>query len=44
MTIRSGGRARERSQARPADPGAYDEAWQPEYATDTRRGGGNGER
>ena len=40
MTIRSGGRARERSQARPADPGAYDEAWQPEYAPDTRRGGG----
>jgi UPF0755 protein len=42
MTIRSGGRARERDQARPAEPGAYDEAWQPEYATDTRRGGGNG--
>jgi UPF0755 protein len=40
MTIRSGGRARERSQARPADPGSYDEAWQPEYAADTRRGGG----
>jgi peptidoglycan lytic transglycosylase G len=40
MTIRSGGRARERSQARPADPGTYDEAWQPEYAADTRRGGG----
>ncbi|HYX10327.1 MAG TPA: hypothetical protein VE817_00005, partial [Candidatus Acidoferrum sp.] len=40
MTIRSGGRARERSQARPADPGAYEEAWQPEYVTDTRRGGG----
>jgi UPF0755 protein len=40
MTIRSGGRARERSQARPADPGEYDEAWQPEYTTDTRRGGG----
>ena len=40
MTIRSGGRARERSQARPAEPGAYDEAWQPEYTADTRRGGG----
>ncbi len=47
MTIRSGGRARERSQARPADPGTYDDAWQPEYAPDTgrsgrgRRGGGS---
>ncbi len=43
MTIRSGGRARERSQARPAEPGTYDDAWQPEYVTDTRgsgRGGG----
>jgi UPF0755 protein len=40
MTIRSGGRARERSQARPADPGALDESWQPEYVSDTRRGGG----
>ena len=39
MTIRSGGRARERSQARPADSGA-DEPWQPEYVADTRRGGG----
>ena len=43
MTIRSGGRARERSQARPAEPGTYDEAWQPEYATDAGRGrGGHG--
>ena len=42
MTIRSGGRARERDQARPAEPGAFDEAWQPESATDARRGGGNG--
>ena len=43
MTIRSGGRARERSQARPAEPGTYDEAWQPEYATDAGRGrGGRG--
>jgi len=40
MTIRSGGRARERSQARPADHGADNEVWQPEYAADTRRGGG----
>ena len=38
MTIRSGGRARERSQTRPAEPGTYDEAWQPEYATDAGRG------
>jgi UPF0755 protein len=50
MTIRSGGRARERSQARPADPGTYDDAWQPAYAPDTvdrpgrggRGGGSNG--
>jgi len=43
MTIRSGGRARERTQARPAEPGTYDEAWQPEYATDAGRGrGGRG--
>ncbi len=38
MTIRSGGRARERSHARPADPGTYDDAWQPEYAPDGGRG------
>ena len=44
MTIRSGGRARERSQARPADPGTYDDAWQPEYAPDTGRSGGRGGR
>jgi UPF0755 protein len=45
MTIRSGGRARERSQARPADPGTYDDVWQPAYAPDTverGRGGRNG--
>ena len=51
MTIRSGGRARERNQARPADPGTYDDAWQPEYAPETgrevrggggRNGGGSG--
>lgn len=40
MTIRSGGRARERSQARPADPGTYEEPWQPEYVQETGRGGG----
>ena len=44
MTIRSGGRARERSQARPADPGTYDEDWQPEYVTETRGGRGGGGR
>jgi UPF0755 protein len=42
MTIRSGGGARERSQARPAEPGTFDEPWQPEYLTDTGRGGGRG--
>jgi UPF0755 protein len=49
MTIRSGGRARERNQARPADPGMYDDAWQPEYAVEPTgragrigNGGGNG--
>ena len=44
MTIRSGGRARERSQARPADPGTYDDAWQPAYAPDTVDRGGRGGR
>src|SRR5215218_8230489 len=44
MTIRSGGRARERSQARPADPGTYDDTWQPEYLSDTRGGGRGGGR
>ena len=42
MTIRSGGRARERSQARPADPGTYDDSWQPEYEPETGRGGRGG--
>jgi UPF0755 protein len=46
MTIRSGGRARERSQARPADPGTYDDAWQPAYAPErterSARAGRNG--
>ena len=30
MTIRSGGRARERSQAHPAKPGTYEEGWHPD--------------
>ena len=45
MTIRSGGRARERPQAHPAEPATYDEAWQPDYAprrTGRRRGGRRG--
>jgi UPF0755 protein len=49
MTIRSGGRVRERTQARPAKPGTWDDAWQPTYAQDTTserptggRGGGPG--
>ncbi|MDQ3128590.1 MAG: endolytic transglycosylase MltG [Chloroflexota bacterium] len=48
MTIRSGGRARDRNQARPAEPGTYDDAWQPEYAVESSgrgrggKGGGNG--
>ena len=43
MTIRSGGRARDRSQARRAAPGTYDDAWQPAYDPDTTgRGGGGG--
>ena len=31
MTIRSGGRARDKSQAHPAERGTSDEAWQPHY-------------
>ena len=42
MTIRSGGRARERSQAHRADPGADESSWQPEYLQDTGRGGRGG--
>src|SRR5215210_4423063 len=53
MTIRSCGRVRERSQARPAEPGTWDDAWQPTYAPEATRerpvggrggthGGGNG--
>lgn len=44
MTIRSGGRARERSQARPIDHGvgAGSEVWQPEYASESGRRGRNG--
>lgn len=46
MTIRSGGRPRDRSQAHPARPGP-DDRWEPAYADagwgdDPRRGGGNG--
>jgi UPF0755 protein len=33
MTIRSGGRARERSQAHPAEPGTYEGESQPEYGS-----------
>jgi UPF0755 protein len=44
MTIRSGGRARNGSQAHPAEPGSHDDAWQPDYAPETagRSGGGRG--
>ena len=42
MTIRSGGRARERNHARPAEPGTYQEAWQPEYAVEPTGRGGRG--
>ena len=38
MTIRSGGRARERSQAHPAEPGTFEDEWQP----DAGRGGPGG--
>ena len=42
MTIRSGGRARERSQAHPAEPGTFEGEWQPEHGSG--RAGGNGGR
>ena len=42
MTIRSGGRARERSQAHPSEPGTYEGEWQPEPGGG--RPGGNGGR
>jgi UPF0755 protein len=47
MTIRSGGRARDRSQARPADPVGGADGWQPIYEPDTsyartRRSGNGG--
>jgi UPF0755 protein len=42
MTIRSGGGARGGPQARPAEPGTYDDAWQPEYGPETHGGGGDG--
>ncbi len=41
MTIRSGGRARERSQARPGSVGAYDDAWHQADPLE-RRGSGGG--
>src|SRR6267142_2170406 len=47
MTIRSGGRARERSQAHPAEPGPVEGEWQPEYdrgGSGGRGRGGNGRR
>ncbi|HEX5825113.1 MAG TPA: endolytic transglycosylase MltG [Candidatus Limnocylindrales bacterium] len=40
MTIRSGGRARERSQAHPAEPGTYEGEWRPEPGQ--RESGGSG--
>lgn len=42
MTIRSGGRARERNHARPAEPGTYQDSWQPEYAVEPTGRGGRG--
>jgi len=44
MTIRSGGRARERSQAHPSEPGTHEGDWQPEYerAGSSVPGGGRG--
>ncbi|HET7702232.1 MAG TPA: endolytic transglycosylase MltG [Candidatus Limnocylindrales bacterium] len=42
MTIRSGGRARERNHARPAEPGTYQDSWQPEYAVEPAGRGGRG--
>ncbi|HEY7132841.1 MAG TPA: endolytic transglycosylase MltG [Candidatus Limnocylindrales bacterium] len=41
MTIRSGGPARGRSQAHPAERGAYDEAWQPRYEPELHGSGGS---
>jgi peptidoglycan lytic transglycosylase G len=48
MTIRSGGRARDPNQARPAERGTYVDTWAPDYLTEPtrqggrRRGGSNG--
>src|SRR3954452_12231557 len=42
MTIRSGGRARDGSQAHPADRGTYDETWQPRYEPE-HHGPGSGD-
>ena len=39
MTIRSGGRPRDRSQAHPAERGTYDESWQPRYEPEHRLDG-----
>jgi hypothetical protein len=49
MTIRSGGRARERSQAHPAEPGTHEDEWQPGPGSGGPSGpgggrGGNGRR
>jgi UPF0755 protein len=49
MTIRSGGRARERSQAHPAEPGTHEDEWQPGHGSGGPGGpgggrGGNGRR
>jgi UPF0755 protein len=44
MTIRSGGRARDRSQAHPAEPGTFEGEWQPEYERGGPGRGGNGGR
>jgi UPF0755 protein len=42
MTIRSGGRPRDKQQAHPADAGGHDEPWQPDYRHPRPNGGGNG--
>jgi UPF0755 protein len=41
MTIRSGGRARERSQAHPSERGTYDDGWQPHYEPEVHAPGGS---
>jgi len=42
MTIRSGGRARERSQAHPTEPGTYADGWHPDQGGPGGPGGGPG--